>query len=233
MNKKVFHTEGKDPNISPIYPQVPFRMNIAGSSGCGKTNFLLNLLTDPKMKVFDYIFLFCRIDQPKYKILEEYCKENDIEFYISFELPDEDLMEKIKSDEELRKAQKLFIIDDMMHESACSKVVNDCFTVFSHHMNISIITINQRIFINNSKTQRLNTEYYVLFNVNTDVTQPRILFQQLEGKGSTKIFEIYRKCVEKPFSYFFIDLKCHNKQNLKHLKYRNNSLNDVILLDEE
>ena len=57
-------------NANELAPQWPFRLLICGSSGCGKTNLLLNLIL--KYLHFDQLYVFARdIEEPAYKRLQE------------------------------------------------------------------------------------------------------------------------------------------------------------------
>lgn len=62
-------------NINPFAPKHPFRLLIIGASGSGKTNVLLNLLTE--YIYYDHLYLYAKTadSEDKYLWLEDYLKK--------------------------------------------------------------------------------------------------------------------------------------------------------------
>ena len=58
---------------------------------------------------------------------------------------------------------KIIVLDDLMHK--LNEDIAETFTVYSHHMNISVFFITQNIFHKNRymRDVSLNTQYLILF----------------------------------------------------------------------
>ncbi len=83
----------------------------------------------------------------------------------------------------------LLILDDSM-QSACDNIeVQNVFTKYLHHRNLSCIYIVKNVFIQGkaSRTISLNTNYLVLFKNPRDKCQITLLGRQM-FPGSTKNF---------------------------------------------
>jgi len=228
---KVFDTEFKDCNKNILLPQHPAKILIAGPSGSGKTNLLLNLIMN-KDAPWKAIYLFYAVEQEKYNILDEYCKKHKI-FFEKFKGLPPPSFEKVIENKELLEIPKLVILDDIMMESDKSNDITKLFTLGSHHKNLTVISLIQKIFVN--KTQRLNTDYVFLFNFCTDLTTIRNLFMQLEPTRFKPLLESYEQTMkESPHAFFLCDLKCHRlNPPLYHLKYRGNAFDNILEFKEE
>ena len=66
--------------------KIPFNALIVGATNCGKTSFLVKILTHEFLGVFDYIFLVC----PTYIHNKTYdgFAENDVDFFVI--IPEQD-----------------------------------------------------------------------------------------------------------------------------------------------
>lgn len=140
-------------------PQHPFRMVIAGPSGAGKTNILLNIIM--KMTHWDHLYLYAKkLDEPKYKWLIDQLKElqKNLKMRSAKEFPlarlpndksDSILTSSSKIEDVIdpdyldEKKQNLIIVDDMITESARShKTIEDLY-IRGRKNNASIIYLTQ------------------------------------------------------------------------------------------
>jgi len=227
---KVYKDDFEDVNKNPLLPQHPYRMLMCGSSGCGKTNMLLNLLLH-KDSPFSQVYLFYKCHQSKYDLLkgkfENTKKRADKSLIMVEGMPDDRLIGVL---EKHIATPKIVILDDLLSESRHSKLLADLFTRVSHHMNTSIVAMHQSIF--NDKILRLNCEYMMLWNFPSDKSNARILFQQMEPMRWRQVYKAYEDCIKQSHAWFLIDFKCHHKGK-PHLKYRPNAWDEVLLFEDK
>ena len=190
----------------------PSSAGIYGASQTGKTYFTAKLLrnaaylyTIPPERI-----LFCY--QEMQPIFEEL--ENELS-NITFKrgLPtEEDLVELTSS-----KNHTLLVLDDLMMESQSSKFVERIFCVLSHHLNLSVLTLQQNVFYQgkNSRTISLQLHYFVLFQNNRDKSQILTLARQIAPGKTNSFMEIYNDCMSRPYSYLVIDLAPNSKEEYK------------------
>jgi len=77
---KEFITEYENPCFESHQVKVPFRMGIIASSGGGKTQFLLNMLS--KMQnTFGHIFVVYKAPEPLYEFLQKQIGADKITFF--------------------------------------------------------------------------------------------------------------------------------------------------------
>jgi hypothetical protein len=94
-----------------------------------------------------------------------------------------------------------------MEEVNNSKEAVKLFTQKSHHKNISIIFISQNLYFGGKygRTINLNCHYIALFK-NPNLTQIRILGQQLMPGKSKVLTEAYEDAIKEKYGYLFLDL---------------------------
>ena len=164
VDEKYYNPNGKKYNISH-----PCRIAIIGSSGSGKTNALINLIS--KLCCFEKFYLFVKLaedDQlydniliPKLeeiigcKLLEKYSDTLD-------DLPD------VKSDEIDSTKQNLFVFDDFLDES--KKDLNKISAYFTkaRKKNCSLVFIGQDYFSTPVKIRR-NCSHFIFTDISSDI----------------------------------------------------------------
>lgn len=181
-----------------IYLRHPFTMLIAGPTGSGKTEFVKKMINSnarisspaPQRVIYFY---------GEYQ--NKFNEFNDVELIRG--LP-ENILSMVDADK-----PTWIVIDDLMHESASSKVVSELFTKGSHHRNLSIILIVQNLFVrgNESRNISLNSQYLVLFKNPRDQSIATSLARQMFPNRVRKFQKIFEDATKKSYSYLFIDLK--------------------------
>ena len=152
---------------------------IAGPTGCGKTFLLLNILKHvdifekPASKI-----IWC------YNVYQE--KFNEFKNVIDFH----EGIYDIKSLQGI-PGHKIIVLDDLMHK--LNEDIAETFTVYSHHMNISVFFITQNIFHKNRymRDVSLNTQYLILFGQRRDMSQVNILSTQMFPTQRKEFLKIY------------------------------------------
>ena len=183
-------------------------MIIAGPTGCGKTQWIKNLIAKNASVIYpppDRI-IYC------YGEYQQCFNEmKNVELYSGL---DRTVIESLSPNE-----PNLLILDDLMDEISDDEFVSKLFTKLSHHRNISIILILQNFF-NRGKVMRtlsLNSQYIVLFKNPRDKAQSMHLARQIYPNYIKKFLSIYNIATEEPFSYLFIEIKPETPEEVRLL----------------
>ena len=222
-------SEIKYKNKNVLQLQHPYRAICVGSSGSGKTYFLLkHVLLDPKMP-FDKV-VWCApefsLDQSKLIEVKKKLKSKLI-FVVGL---DEEALQKL-IDGKPKNEQWLIVLDDLITKTD-SNLIKDLF-ISGRHKNISTIEILQQVYAGKTgRTHRLNSDYFLLFNF-PDRSEARRLLQQLEPKNFNKLCDCYEESIQRDGGHgcLVIDNKNHPKENGSSLlRYRDNSLDRSWIL---
>jgi len=169
--------------------KTPFRLTIAGNSGCGKTNFIesfLNNIDKIVSRKFDNIIYAYGQYQRRFERMASHNKS--IVWLEGFP------HDKIENYINTAGSHTLIVCDDLMD------VVNKDarFTAFyikrSHHLNVSIILTVQNLFMNGMRTVNLNTTAYILFKTVRDKNQIRTMAMQMYPTKWRNMMAIYNDC---------------------------------------
>merc|ERR1711954_591180 len=189
-----------------------FKMFVSGPSRCGKTVFVSKLLEKihafakiPPAKVL-YIY---KVWQPKY--------DEIMSLGVNFMEDSDNIVNDIKSG--VSGHPMLVIFDDLIGSSSL-KVIADLFTVDARHMNMSLVFLSQRMFVNNEAFRQIsqNCDYFVIFKNPRDSSEIRTLVQQLTP-GNLILVQIYMEATKGPFSYLFINLTQECDPKMKYLSH--------------
>ena len=134
-----------------------FKLFISGPSRCGKTFFVADLLQNlhtitkntPSFIIYIYKTWQCKFDEMK----------NLVNIFIEDE---ENVVEKIK--EYATGKSILVVFDDMINSKSLSNLAA-LFTVDGRHMNMSLMFLTQRMFVNDEYFRQIsqNCDYFVVF----------------------------------------------------------------------
>lgn len=182
----------------------PSSVIIAGQSGSGKTYFTRELLRNRKYFTPNppkHVIYIYKEWQPLY---DEMKKEKLIDHFVSG-MPSEDEIKEIMNT--YKKNGSILIFDDLM--SDIGKSVENCFTVYSHHLNCTVVLLIQSLFLEckSYKTCSLNAHYIVLMKNKRDGASVSFLARQISPYNTRYITEAYLKATRKPYSYLLFDLR--------------------------
>ena len=201
--------------------QHPFSMVVSGPSNSGKTYFVKTIIENADKIISENtgnIVYVYSCWQPLYDELLQIRPINFVEG-IPVSLCDDTLLPPQKTN--------LVIIDDLMHDASNNLEVQNAFTKYVHHRNLSCIYIVQNLFMQgkSSRTINLNTNYIVLFKNPRDKYQVYLLARQM-FPGQTKYFlEAFNDATSCPYGYLLVDFKAMTPD---HLRLRSQLLSDRV-----
>ena len=222
-----------------LIPKQPFRMSVVGFSGSGKTNFIVQLITEKL--ITDRLYVVSKhIHQPKMDYMFEYFENLDkkvnqrlnkkkkslvkINLHKTIQLWTSDLEELPPPDELDKQYNNVILFDDLMCEKDLRKV--ETYFIRGRHSNCTCIWLAQSFFTGVPRKVRLNTSHFVLFNAPSKTEIKRISNEVAPDLSQKEFMQYFNQAISDPYSFFFID----TTQKRKLLKYRKN-LDEALIVD--
>ena len=178
-------------------------MFVVGSSQCGKTHFVEQLLTKNCIKYPSKkprrIYWFYNQWQPRYTSLKSTLGD-EIQFTQGLLVLSED------SQEISPKFNNRLLFDDLMSQATESPVLSKLFTQ-GRHRNASTILLLQNMFPKgtfNTDISR-NAQYMVLFRSLSDRKQIDIVAERIFAKYRLNFMSAYGSVTAKPYGYVLVD----------------------------
>merc|ERR1711954_495195 len=86
------------------------------------------------------------------------------------------------------------------------KNIANLFTVDARHMNMSLVFLTQKMFVNDESLRQIsqNCDYFCIFKNSRNSSEIRTLSQQMTP-GNNILVQIYMDATKGPFSYLFIN----------------------------
>ena len=196
----------------PYIPDHPYRILIIGSSGSGKTNALLNLISN--QPDIDKIYLYAKDPyEKKYQYLINKREEVGLDHFdghkvfIEYSNDMQDVYKNIEDYNPGKERKILIVFDDMIVDMINNKKLNSVVTelfIRGRKLNISIVFIMQSYF-KVPKDVRLNSTHFFM----TKILNKREL-QQIPLNHSSDIdfkdfMKIYKECTKEPYSFLVND----------------------------
>lgn len=212
-----------------ILPEHPFRMYIVGASGSGKTNFMINLLTNKHMyqNYFDTILVISptarRLDASysKLKLTDEHYFHPNIEVLQAIQDIQEEHVEKKGKN---KSPKILLIIDDIV---SYKRFLNSSellrFAVMSRHWNVSMMIMSQA-YHRIPKSIRLQMTCIIYFKGSNK--EHDVLAEDFGAPGMSKRQFIDKICEATDTRYDFLFVDMHRQIN--DGRYRRNLTNQII-----
>ena len=189
------------------------RAIIAGNSGCGKTNLIMNLLLNKGWLNYNRVYLYTNTyDQDKYKLLENFFnmleKGTKVKIY---QRPNRDeIISPSSLDKELNN---VVVFDDCMLDK--QNIMAEYFTQ-GRHKNCDIFYLTQSYYQIPKHTIRDNANFVILFK--QDKKSIQAIYESLSsGDMDLKEFKhLFYECTKDKYSFLTIDLS----SDVKAGKYR-------------
>ena len=75
--------------------------------------------------------------------------------------------------------RNMILLDDLISRAAKDIMISDLFTEGSHHINLSVVVLNQNLYFSEDPTQRRNCHYLFLFKNPVDKQSLMTLAKQI------------------------------------------------------
>lgn len=196
---KKFLLKQHNPHFDKHHIKLPFRMIIAGNSGSGKTQTLLNILYNMP-DTFEKIFITTKCkNEPLYEFLEEKLKDKGLKITEGIEnLPDLDKFDK--------EQQTLIILDDLVNEPARQQRPIADYFIRARKKNASLIYISQSFYAV-PKIIRDNITYLIIKQVSSMKNLTMIARECSLGIDKKQLTDIYKDATKNKQDFLMIDLE--------------------------
>ena len=210
-------------NKHVLAPLWPFRLLICGSSGCGKTNLLMNLIYN--YLYYNKIYIYAKdLTESKYQMLQDFFEEvNETmkdetgeDFQVAIFSSSKD--EIVNVDDLDKEYQNLIIFDDFVTE-ADQHLIIDLF-IRSRKKNCSLIYLTQSYF-STPKDIRLQCNYFIFYNISNERELTEIQRDHCLDVDKETFKKYFNKATSEPYSFFLIDKKS------RELRFRKN-FDDIL-----
>ena len=187
----------------PYIPNHPYRILITGCSGSGKTNALLNLISQEND--IDKIYLYAKdLSEPKYEFLIKK-QENvgikhlsDPNAFSECSNTMDGVYENIDDYDPNRQRKILIVFDDMIADIMTNKkfqaIIKELF-IRCRKLNISLVFITQSYF-SVPKDVRLNSTHYLIMKINNRKELQNIAINHSADIDYKDFVKIYRECTK-------------------------------------
>lgn len=188
-----------------------FKIFIGGPSRCGKTTFVVDLiqnLSNLAVVAPTFIIYIYKVWQPVFDEM------NNVNVFLQ---DGESIDSRIKS---YANGQPILVIFDDLISSKFLNDIAPLFTVDARHLNISLIFLSQRLYVNDEHFRQIsqNCDYFIVFKNPRNLSEIRTLAQQITP-GSLHLTSIYREATKDPFSYLFINLTQEAQTEVKFVSH--------------
>jgi hypothetical protein len=199
IDKKYLKPLAEYDNFKEIQIPLPVRIALCGSSGTGKTNAILNIIS--QFNAFTKFFLFVGDSHESlYKFLIDYVKETfgPKSIMVYNNLDEVPLVSEFDDRE-----NNLVIIDDLINEKNNSQ--KDALNLFTNgrKANISIINVSQDYFKINL-TVRKNCQVTIMTRFDDETDLVRILNKFKRSYTSQEIRNLYDYATDGGLENFFL-----------------------------
>ena len=150
-----------------------FKLFVSGPSRCGKTVFISKLLenihTFAKLPPTTVIYVY-KVWQPKY--------DEIMSLGVNFMEDNDNIVNNIKSSV---SGQSILVIFDDLIGSSSLKMIANLFTVDARHMNMSLVFLTQKMFVNDESFRQIsqNCDYFCIFKNPRNSSEIRTLAQHM------------------------------------------------------
>jgi hypothetical protein len=206
IKKPIIHDENYE--YFDVRLKENFKLFISGPSRSGKTIFVkkflknLNIFTKAPPQILTVV----------YKVFQPIYNEMGVDHLVQDGHNLKQRLFKIANGEPM-----LIIFDDMINSDSLGEL-SDLFVVDGRHMNLSMVFISQKMFVNNEDFRQIsqNCDYYVVFKNPRNAQEIRNLASQMTP-GKMELISYYMDATQEPFSYLFIILTQECQPQVKYL----------------
>lgn len=184
----------------------PFTMTVSGSTGSGKTQWVMALLASMDTVISEKIdiVLYC------YGVLNDNIVQlqragqvgGGARVIIHAGEPPEELVQKRARES---GGKMLLVLDDLMHGIG-QQFLDSVFTRGSHHWGVSVVMVTQHLFSHGLRIARNNSHYLVLMRNPSGALQTRTLATHLFPGRTPYFMDAYADATKQQYGYLVVDM---------------------------
>ena len=196
----------------PYIPNYSYRILVVSGSGSGKTNGLLNLITN--QPDIDKIYLHAKDPyEAKYQYLINKLKKvgldhvKDRRSFIEYSNDMQDVYKNIEDYNPGKKGKMLIIFDDIIADMINNKKLNSVITelfIRGKKINVSIVFITQSYF-KMAKDVRLNSTHFFIMKIPNKIELQKITLHHSFDIDFKDVIKIYERFTAEPYSFLVND----------------------------
>ena len=193
----------------------PFTMVVSGSTGSGKTVWVMRLIAninsviengenseERAIDTLQYCYGALNSNVMELKRRESLTEgKESIKILTHSSVPDEELIRK----ESGPNRKLLLVLDDLM-VTAKSSFLDTLFTLGSHNWGVSVVLVTQHLFGKELRIARNNAHYLVLLRNPAGALQIRMIASHLFPGKHGYFMEAYTDATAQSYSYLLIDM---------------------------
>lgn len=196
-------TKYHNPNFEYHQIKVPFRAGIIASSGGGKTQLLLNLISKLN-DTLGHIHVVYKASEPLYEFLAKSIGDKNITFYTKLaDLP-------LPNDFPHKDKQQMVVFDDCVNDKNQQSIMELFIRGRKIGKSISMVYLSQSFF-KIPKIIRQQFNYLFLLKLSSARDLNLILSDFSLGVDKNKLVSIYKQATKERFNFLKIDLDCANE----------------------
>lgn len=192
----------------------PFTMLVSGSTGSGKTEWLMRFLEHVNElcgeKISHVFYCYGELND-KILTLQRIGSRRGVRYTLHKGAPSEEQCEKIS----MESGQSSLIVLDDLVVGINQTFLDTLFTRGSHNWGTSVILVTQHLFNKELKNARNNCHYIVLMRNPAGELQVRNLGTQLFPQRRAYFLESYQNATKEKFSYLVIDMHPSTDEQLR------------------
>ena len=209
----------------PYIPDHPYRILIAGGSGSGKTNALLNLIGN--QPDIEKIYLYAKDPyEEKYQYLIKKRGKvgpnhyDDPKAFMEYLNDMQDVYKNIEDYNPGKKRKVLIVFDDMIADMINNKKLNPIVAelfIRARKLNISFVFITQSYF-KVPKDVRFNSTHFFIMKIPNKRELQQIALNHSSDIDFKDFMKIYKKCTAEPYSFLVNDTTPPSDDTLRFRK---------------
>jgi hypothetical protein len=209
--------------------KIGSKINICGSSGSGKTYWLVNYLTKVDDR-FDEIIWITNALSAEQELIKELKKKLGSKFVLKVGLEDEQGLKEMFKENHDDKIKTAVILDDLMMEQG--KFTAELFLA-GRHLNLTIFQIVQSIFTGSKQSRNMsnNVQYYCLFNFPDKLSIVELARRLTTNKiHKDAVVEAWKEATSKRGGCLIVDMITSQLEleDANLLKFRDTEMNVVF-----
>lgn len=205
------HSIKPDKNFSKHFIKPCSMISVVGSTGSGKTTWLVEFLSR-KNDAFHRIIIFSgsTVDEPLINFLQS--KIDGIELIDNAD----DLPELVDMNDDDKSTEKLIVFDDMINLPKKQLTKIQKWFNSARKYGFTCVAMIQN-YVDEPIQMRRNTQYWILFRLN-DMNAINTILKNHNNNGDDKelVKEIYFESTAQPKNFFTLDLTPNTNARYRH-----------------